>query len=312
MFADSKYPERFTRPDVIQGESLAEQVSQTLKNSELFNQVQRLEEQYRIVTESLHDAVYIVDAAGRITFVNAALERLTGYQRGELLGQSSAIFYEPSLVPMFAEHQRRALRGEAIPPHLEAKIVRKDGRRILAELSVTNLVLEGNIAGRIGVIRDVTERRHLETQLSQVQKTEALGQLAGGIAHDFNNLLQVILGYGELLLHQLGTRHPLAHYAQEVVKAADRAAALTQQLLAFSRKQTLQLQPVDLNAVIVDMKMMLRRLIGEKIVLSTTLNPALNRLKADPGKLEQVLLNLAVNARDAMPQGGSHHCNHQL
>jgi two-component system, cell cycle sensor histidine kinase and response regulator CckA len=304
VFGDTDHPERFTRHDVLPEESLAKQVSQALDKSELSSQVQRLEEQYRIVMESLHDAVYIIDTAGRITYANAALERLTGYQRGELLGHSSAFFSEPSLGPAFTKRRRRALGGEAVPPHVDAEIIRKDGRRILTELSVANLVLEGSIVGRIGIIRDVTERRHLEARLSQVQKTEALGRLAGGIAHDFNNLLQVILGYGELLLHRLGSRHPLARYTQEVVKATEQAAALTQQLLAFSRKQTLQLQPVDVNAVIVDMEMMLRRLIGEEIVLSTELSPSLSRIKTDPGKLEQVLLNLAVNARDAMPQGG--------
>jgi two-component system, cell cycle sensor histidine kinase and response regulator CckA len=304
MSADAEHAERFTEPHPTQGESQAGHVSQTSERSTLFSQMQRLEEQYRVVTESLPDAVYIVDAAGRITFANAALERLTGYPRGELLGQSSMIFYEPSLAPLFAERRRRALRGEAVPPHLDAEIVRKDGGRLLAELSVANLVLEGRIVGRIGIIRDVTERRHLAARLSQVQKTEALGRLAGGIAHDFNNLLQVILGYGEILSHRLSPKHPLARHTQEVVKAAERAAALTQQLLLFSRQQTLQLQPVDINAVIGAMEMMLRRLTGEAIVLITKLSPSLGYIKADPGKLEQVLLNLAVNACDAMPQGG--------
>ncbi len=170
---------------------------------------------------------------------------------------------------------------------------------------------DGEIIGYVGTITDITERkqaeealRQSEEQLRQAQKMEAVGRLAGGVAHDFNNLLMVMRGYGELLLNQLDANDPLRRNAEEIQKAAERATALTQQLLAFSRKQVLQPKVLDLNAVVTEVEKMLRRLIGEDIELTAVLDLALGRVKADPGQIEQIILNLAVNARDAMPQGG--------
>jgi len=152
---------------------------------------------------------------------------------------------------------------------------------------------------------DRAENRLLEVQLRQSQKVEAVGRLAGGIAHDFNNLLTAIIGYSDILLHDLGANNPLKADVIEIKKAGQRAATLTSQLLAFSRKQVLQPRVLDLNEVVADMDKMLRRLIGEDIELVTHFGPELGRVKADPGGLEQVLMNLTVNARDAMPQGGN-------
>jgi PAS domain S-box-containing protein len=154
------------------------------------------------------------------------------------------------------------------------------------------------------VARDVTEQRELEEQLRQAQKMEAVGQLAGGIAHDFNNLLVVISGYGESLLEQLEPGSELSEAAGEIVRAASRAASLTHQLLAFGRRQSLQPRILDLNEVVRDTESLLRRLIGEEIALSLRLEPQLGLVTADPGQIQQMLLNLAVNARDAMPEGG--------
>ena len=148
------------------------------------------------------------------------------------------------------------------------------------------------------------ELRTSEEQLRQAQKMEAVGRLAGGVAHDFNNLLMVMRGYGELLLNRLDANDPLRRNAEEIQEAAKRATALTQQLLAFSRKQVLQPKVLELNAVVTEVEKMLRRLIGEDIELAATLDLALGRVKADPGQIEQIILNPAVNARDAMPQGG--------
>ncbi|MEA2766484.1 MAG: hypothetical protein QOK07_2888, partial [Gemmatimonadaceae bacterium] len=154
-------------------------------------------------------------------------------------------------------------------------------------------------------VRDLTRQRELEDQLGQAQKMEAVGQLAGGVAHDFNNLLTVIMSYSSMLLTDAGTNAEVRGDIQEISDAAGRAAALTRQLLAFSRKQVLQMRPVSVNAVVTDVEKMLRRLIGEDISLTTNLDADLGMINADPGQLEQVLINLAVNARDAMPGGGA-------
>jgi nitrogen-specific signal transduction histidine kinase/ActR/RegA family two-component response regulator len=151
---------------------------------------------------------------------------------------------------------------------------------------------------------DVTERRVLEEQLRQSQKLEAIGQLAGGIAHDFNNLLTVVTGYSDLTVRQLQAADPVRRNVEEIKKAGERAASLTRQLLAFSRKQVLQPKVLNINAVISDIEKMLRRLIGEDVGLKTIIASELGSIKADPGQIEQVLMNLAINARDAMPQGG--------
>jgi nitrogen-specific signal transduction histidine kinase len=163
---------------------------------------------------------------------------------------------------------------------------------------------EGRKLGAVLVQHDITERRRLEEQYLQAQKMEAVGRLAGGIAHDFNNLLTVILGYGDVVLGQLPRGSPARDLVTEMVRAGERAAALTRQLLAFSRQQMLAPRVLDLNAVVTDLERMLRRVIGEDVALRTSLQPALGHVKADPGQVEQVVLNLAVNARDAMPTGG--------
>jgi two-component system, cell cycle sensor histidine kinase and response regulator CckA len=163
---------------------------------------------------------------------------------------------------------------------------------------------KGAVVGYEKIVEDVTERRALEEQLRQSQKMEAVGRLAGGVAHDFNNLLTVIKGYSELLLDELKESESQREEVEEIRKAADRAAMLTRQLLAFSRQQVLAPKVLDMNSIVSEMDKLLRRLLGEDIGLFTSLEPALGRVKADPGQIEQVIMNLAVNARDAMPRGG--------
>lgn len=162
----------------------------------------------------------------------------------------------------------------------------------------------GEILGVGVLVSEITDRKQLEDQLRQSQKMEAVGQLAGGIAHDFNNLLTAITGYSTLGLRHIDENHRVTGYLEEIKKAGDRAANLTRQLLAFSRKQILQPLPLNLNDVVSDINKLLERLIGEDIQLSVKLGRDLRRIKVDPGQIEQVLVNLAVNARDAMPRGG--------
>ncbi len=180
----------------------------------------------------------------------------------------------------------------------------KSGRAIDVELAVHEIQYAGQNA-QLAVVMDVTGRRELEEQLRQAQKMEAVGMLAGGVAHDFNNLLTIINGYTQLILNTLKPGDPNRYSAEQVMKAGERAAALTNQLLAFSRRQVLQLKVLDLNAAVSSLGTMLKRLIGEDIDLRLELRPDLGRVSADPGQLEQVLMNLVVNARDAMPHGGT-------
>src|SRR5207249_9627526 len=202
------------------------------------------------------------------------------------------------------------LRGEAVPSQYELQATRRDGSLIWVDIQVAEILWEGEPAVQSTVL-DITERkraeqalRQSEAQLRQVQKMEAVGQLAGGVAHDFNNLLTVITGRTELLLLRLAADDPHRRDVELVRKTADRAASLTQQLLAFSRKQMLQPRVLDLNGVVAGMAQMLKPLIGATVEMVTSLDPTLGRVKADPAQIEQIVLNLAVNARDAMPQGG--------
>jgi two-component system, cell cycle sensor histidine kinase and response regulator CckA len=188
---------------------------------------------------------------------------------------------------------------------VELEIVTRDGQRVMLDVSLRLVCQKGKPVGVQGIARDITERKKLEDQLRQAQKMEAIGKLAGGVAHDFNNVLTAIIGHADLMLIEPIQGNGIMHSRVQAVKeAAERAAALTQQLLAFSRKQMLQPIVLDLNAVVVECAKMLRPLIGEHIKLAVVLDPAWGGVEADPGQIEQVIVNLVVNARDAMPQGG--------
>ncbi|MBI1941423.1 MAG: response regulator, partial [Acidobacteria bacterium] len=233
-----------------------------------------------------------------------AFERVTGYRRAEVMGNNPRILKSGRHDSAFYHGLWETLiNGGAWSRNIFNK--RKDGKLYEAE-SVISPVRDGagNVVNYVAVQRDVTHERQLEEQLRHAQKMEAVGRLAGGIAHDFNNLLTIIAGYGQLVADQMDEKDPLAGHVGEIRKAADRAASLTRQLLAFGRRQVLAPRVLDLNAVVSDTEKMLRRLIGEDIELVASRGGNLGRVRADPGQLEQVLLNLAVNARDAMPRGG--------
>jgi two-component system cell cycle sensor histidine kinase/response regulator CckA len=211
------------------------------------------------------------------------------------------VFLDPNEYSSLVEEFRRSGRMDGF----EARWKRKNGDTIIVRISGRAVATEDQPADVLEAIaEDITERRMLEDQFRQSQKMEAVGRLAGGIAHDFNNLLMVVSGYTEVLLDQLPAGHPLQTKAQAIRQASDRATALTRQLLAFSRKQHLELKVIDLNAIVTDMERLLRPLIGEDIEVSTSLAPTTGCTRADAGQLEQVIMNLVVNAKDAMPNGG--------
>ena len=266
--------------------------------------LRKSEERYRDLVENAHDIIYSHDLEGNYTSINRAGQRITGYTREEALTMNFAQMVAPQYLGEVQEMLKRKVAGEKITAY-ELEIIAKDGHPVALEVN-TKIVFEDGVPVAVqGIARDVTRRKHLEDQLRQSQKMEAIGQLAGGVAHDFNNLLTAINGYSGLALQRIDGNHPIKGYLEEIKKAGDRATNLTRQLLAFGRKQILQPIALNLNDVIADMNKMLQRLIGEDIVFTVKLDSALKNIKADPGQIEQVLVNLVVNARDAMPHGGS-------
>jgi two-component system, cell cycle sensor histidine kinase and response regulator CckA len=257
-----------------------------------------------LAVQQAAEAVMMTTVDGRIIYVNPAFERITGFTAAEAVGQTPSI--------LAAERQDRAvyhdlwqtiLRGEVWRAELTNR--RKDGTPFTWEEAITPIRDgRGRLTHFIAVGQDISVQRQLQAQLLQAQKMEAIGRLAGGVAHDFNNLLTVMTGYSEQLIDRLEVRDPLRRKAEAIRSAAQRAAGLTQQLLAFSRRQMQQPRVVDLNEAVNGMQRLLRRLIGEDVELVSDLAPGPTCVRADPLHLEQVLMNLAVNARDAMPRGG--------
>jgi PAS domain S-box-containing protein len=260
------------------------------------------EERYRQLFER-HPLPLLVFDAKSLSFLavnEAALQRY-GYSRQEFLRITMQDVLLPEDVPSFLEEL--ACNPDRLSFSGVQRHRRKDGAIMHVEVARHGLEFGGRPA-KICMAYDVSEKKKLEEQLRQSQKMEAVGRLAGGIAHDFNNLLAVIIGYSELLSDSLRPDNALEKKVQEIKKASERAAALTRQLLAFSRKQVLEPRVLDLNALLADLSKLLRRVIGEDIELVTRLGPGLGSVKADPSQLEQVIMNLVVNARDAMPKGG--------
>jgi PAS domain S-box-containing protein len=261
------------------------------------------EERYRLLFERNLAGVYRSTLDGRLLECNRAFAQMMGYASpAEAMAQPGLAFHASREA---REQFLERLRREGSLVNFENQARRKDGSLVWVVENVS--LLQSEDEGEevvLGTVFDMTERRRLEEQLLQSQKMEAVGRLAGGIAHDFNNLLTAVAGYSELLLSQLPEGDPRRESAEEIRQAGSRAAALTQQLLAFSRRQVLEPRVLDLNAVIGGMERMLRRVIGEDVELTTALDPELWRARADPGQIEQAILNLVVNARDAMPRGG--------
>jgi two-component system, cell cycle sensor histidine kinase and response regulator CckA len=268
--------------------------------------LQKSEKLLVALLESAAQAIISTDRAGRIVLANDRTEEMFGYERQELIGARIEILLPES---KRAVHTRRRdeyfehPRSRPMGTGLELAGRRKDGTEFPVEVSLSSVDVEGAIFG-IAFVSDISQRKKLEEQLTHAQKMEAVGRLAGGVAHDFNNMLTVITGYNRMILDELSTVDPLRGYAEEILKAADRAGALTNQLLAFSRRQIMQPRVISINTAIEQIEKMLRRLIGEDIELMITLNSSAGNIKADPNHIEQAIVNLAVNARDAMPTGG--------
>jgi two-component system cell cycle sensor histidine kinase/response regulator CckA len=260
-------------------------------------------DEYRILFDSNPHPMWVFDAE-TLAFlaVNDAAVRLYGYSRAEFLAMTIKEIRPHEEVPALLEYLETIPDTPSLPA-TQVKHRKKDGSLLEVAGSSNPIAFHGRRA-RLVMATDVSEKKRLEAQLLQSHKMEAVGRLAGGVAHDFNNLLGVITGYSELLLKDLGPQHPGTKRVSQIQMAADRAAALTQQLLAFSRKQVLQPRILDINEVVVDVEKMLRRLVGADVQLVTTLAAGIGRILADPGQIEQVLMNLVVNARDAMPKGG--------
>ena len=262
------------------------------------------EERYRDLFENATDLIATVDLESRFTEVNTAFARALGYTREELVGRPLADVVPPEAFTDLQRARLGKLEGEVEATIYEHELIGKHGDRIEVEVSSRVITRDGEPVGIEAICRDVSERKRLESRLRQAQKMEAVGNLAGGIAHDFNNLLTVINGNAD---RALGLEDLVAVRGSlgAVLKAGTSAAALTRQLLAFSRMQVLRPRVLDLADVLVNVEEMLDRLLGENVRLERTIDPGLGNVRVDPNQIEQVLLNLAVNARDAMPDGGS-------
>ncbi len=262
------------------------------------------EELFHLITENAQDMIAVVDMNGNRLYNSPAYHRVLGYTPEELQKTSSFEQVHPDDREKLIVASKEAKR-DGVGRSVEYRMSHKDGSWRLLESTATVVPNSHGTATKMVIVnRDITERRHLEEKFRQAHKMEAIGRLSGGIAHDFNNLLGVIIGYAEILQEHVPGTGPLRVSADEIVKAGNRAASLTRQLLAFSRQQVLALEVLDLNHIVTDIEKMLRRVIGEDIELTASLDPQLGRVKADHGQIEQLFLNLAVNARDAMPEGG--------
>ncbi len=273
---------------------LEESAEQVLKESE---------ERYRIIFEGATEGILVADMeTRRFRYCNPAICEMLGYAEEELIELGvTDIHPKESLGHVLAEFEAQARGDRLLAPNLPC--LRKDGSVIFADIQTTSAVIDG-LECNVGFFTDVTKRMQIEEQFRQAQKMEAIGTLAGGVAHDFNNILTTIIGYADLMLMTVETDKPLTEEIEEIKLAGERAAALTRQLLAFSRKQIVQPKILDLNKLLTGIEKMLVRLIGEDIEILIIPKSDLWKIEIDPGQMEQVIMNLVVNAKDAMPNGG--------
>ena len=295
----------------IDGPSLARAVRYARERAAVHQAMRDSEARFRALVEHAYDVITLIDERGFVLFDSRSLVRVTGFTPEERLGRHLEEFLHPDDVTPIRERFAYSLTHPDEPLQVEYRFLHKDGSWRWGEAIGVNRLDDPIVRGIVVNHRDVSARKQAEQalqrsedQLRQAQKMEAVGRLAGGIAHDFNNVLTAIFGYADLLLDQFGTDDRRRADVLEIRRSAERAAALTRQLLAFSRKQVMQPRTIDLNGVIRNIENLLGRLVGEDIEVVLDLDPALEPVRADPGQMEQVLMNLAANARDAMPEGG--------
>jgi PAS domain S-box-containing protein len=269
------------------------------------------EQRFRSLIENSSDAIALFKVNGTLLYASPSTQQVLGYTPEEFICLNALEIIHPEDRALVNQRCETAFNQPRVGMRVEARAQHKDGRWLWMECTFTNLFGEPSVGAFVNNYHDISERklaeealRESEEKLRLSQKLESVGRLAGGIAHDFNNLLTVINGYSDLLLLRDSEDKASLHKIKEIKKAGERAAALTRQLLAFSRRQVLQPKVLDLNNSVNTIGKMLQRLIGENIELVLSLKPALGQVKADPGQIEQVLMNLVVNARDAMPNGG--------
>lgn len=266
---------------------------------------ERLERKYRSIFEDALFGIFQSTPDGRYLSVNPAMARMFGYDSPEqLVASVHDMAHQVYVDPRQREEFQLLMERHGEVRNFECQLRRKDGGKVWVSANARAIFQDGTLVRYEGMNQDITERKLLEEQLLQAQKMEAIGRLAGGVAHDFNNAIGVVVGYSTLLKEHLRSDDLLHRYAEEIGKAGHRAASMTRQLLAFSRKQVIQPTILDLNSVITEMQKMLHRLIGEDIEVTINRDVKLGTIKADLGQIEQILMNLAVNARDAMPKGG--------
>lgn len=281
---------------------LPEVVGRVLEQERLRHELQEAQQRYQIIVDNISDVVVLSDPRGHIQYVSPTFERLTGYSPDTIRGRSWVSLVHPDDLDRFRVMGAKSANS---PPVVEFRFCAAGGAWRWVEAVLQPMVdARGRLVQIISTARDVTAQRRLQEQLREAQRMEAIGRLAGGVAHDFNNLLTGILGASQLLQEQVSADHPFRADLDLIISSSQRAAGLTRQLLAFGRRQPMAFAPVQVNDVVTDICKLIERTIGTDITISLDLGPWVPPILADAGQLEQVLVNLAVNSRDAMPSGG--------